>query len=489
MELNWHAYKYYPYEYDLARREVSTLLGEQSPVESPTGLKISTKNKASSLDRLVYFSSYGPTKKLTDQAKLEFFPGSQRASTRQSTRYSAHGLHEYKGKFNPQVPKAILNIFGMRPGQRVLDPFCGSGTSLVEASHLGLSATGTDINPLAVFIANAKLASLQTDPDELRKAADAVLSTRSLKKFDSSARGIYLESWFDEHIFHEIERLKVGISKLDTSIGQILAVCASNLLREYSQQDPMDLRIRRRSSAIPEQPIAQAFAEQVETYATRISLARAAVVSPHSGQAILLDSRDLSTRLDLNNSFDCALTSPPYAMALPYIDTQRLSLVWLGLVDPSSLAPLESRLVGSREYRGIERKTIGAALLGNIDQLPSTEAKFCIQLLNALSDTDGFRRRAVPTLLYRYFSGMACSFRGVRSALKKKAPYALVVGGNHTVLGGQRFDIDTPKHLASIAEMNGWSIREIIPLQTYQRYGYHMNNAVANESMVILEAS
>jgi hypothetical protein len=489
MELNWHSYKYYPYEYDLARREVSTLLGENHPVELPTGLTISTKNKATLLDRLVYFSSYGPTKKLTDQAKLEFSSSSQKTSTRQSTRYSAHGLHEYKGKFNPQVPKAILNIFGMRTGQRVLDPFCGSGTSLVEASHLGLSATGTDINPLAVFIANAKLASLQTDPDELRKAAHVVLSTRSLKKFDSSARGVYLESWFDKHIFHEIERLKFGISKLDASVGQILAVCVSNLLRDYSQQDPMDLRIRRRSSAIPEQPIAKAFADQVETYANRISLARVAGVSPYSGQAILLDSRDLSKRLDLKNSFDCAVTSPPYAMALPYIDTQRLSLVWLSLADPSSLAPLESSLVGSREYRGIERKTISAALLGNINQLPSSEAKFCMQLLNALSDTDGFRRRAVPTLLYRYFSGMACSFRGVRSTMKKKAPYALVVGSNHTVLGGQRFDIDTPRHLASIAEMNGWRVREIIPLQTYQRYGYHMNNAVANESMVILEAS
>lgn len=489
MELNWHGYKYYPYEYDLARREVSALLGENDPVETPTGLKISKKSRASLLDRLVYFSSYGPTKKLTDQAKLEFSSGSQRVSSRQSTRYSAHGLHEYKGKFNPQVPKAILNIFGMRPGQRVLDPFCGSGTSLVEASQLGLSATGTDINPLAVFIANAKLASLQTDPDELREAAHSVLSTRSLKKFDSSARGVYLESWFDQHIFHEIERLKLGISKLDASIGQILAVCASNLLRDYSQQDPLDLRIRRRSSAIPEQPIAQAFADQVETYAKRLSLARAAGVSPHSGQAILLDSRDLSTRLDLKNSFDGALTSPPYAMALPYIDTQRLSLVWLGLVEPSSLAPLESRLVGSREYRGIERKTISAALLGNVDQLPSSEATFCMQLLNALSDKDGFRRRAVPTLLYRYFSGMANSFRGVRSVMKHKAPYALVVGGNHTVLGGHRFDIDTPRHLASIAEMNGWSVKEIIPLQTYQRYGYNMNNAVANESMVILEAS
>ena len=73
--------------------------------------------------------------------------------------------------------------------------------------------------------------------------------------------------------------------------------------------------------------------------------------------------------------------------------------------------------------------------------------------------------------------------------MRDGSPYALVVGGNHTVLGGRRFDIDTPAHLASLAEANGWRTREILPLQTYQRYGLHMNNAVANEALVILEAA
>ena len=95
--------------------------------------------------------------------------------TRQATRYSVHGLHEYKGKFNPQVAKALLNIFGVRSGGRVLDPFCGSGTTLVECTHADVLGLGIDINPFAVFLANAKLRALTTPVAELRGAEQRIL--------------------------------------------------------------------------------------------------------------------------------------------------------------------------------------------------------------------------------------------------------------------------------------------------------------------------
>ena len=62
------------------------------------------------------------------------------------------------------------------------------------------------------------------------------------------------------------------------------------------------------------------------------------------------------------------------------------------------------------------------------------------------------------------------------------------MGGNHTVLSGQRFDIDTPQHLAEIAEQCGWKHVESVPLQTYQRYGYHQNNAINTETLIILRS-
>jgi len=488
LDLLWHPYKYYPYEFELARREISALVSPRSVREVTGGLRLSAPQRPEAADRLVYFAAAGADRRPTLQSRLERVNGN--GSNRQSTRYSAHGLHEYKGKFNPQIPKAILNILAIPSGSLVLDPFCGSGTSLVEAAHIGMDARGTDINPLAVFLANAKIASLRCDPDELRSAAKAALRRKTVPNPLGDARETYLASWFEPAVLREIERLRIALSRLEPDTACILAACASDLLRDYSLQDPMDLRIRRRKSPLPEKPFTEAFSEAVERFAFRTGNAREALGQTGFGRAVLLDSRELSPNTPgIGGPFACALTSPPYATALPYIDTQRLSLVWLGLVAPEDILPLEARLVGSRESRGEERRQMAATLESNAAGLPEAQASYCDELLRAMGETDGFRRKAVPTLLYRYFAGMAASFRGVRSVMSEGAPYVLVVGGNHTVLDGRRFDIDTPAHLASLAEANGWRTREILPLQTYQRYGYHMSNAVVSEAMVILEAA
>ena len=176
-------------------------------------------------------------------------------------------------------------------------------------------------------------------------------------------------------------------------------------------------------------------------------------------------------------------------MALPYIDTQRLSLVWLDILSPDRVRGLEADLIGSREMRGPTRNGMLAAMQANEAGLPEAEAALCRQLQAAIGAEDGFRRRAVPVLLYRYFALMQRSFRAVRGVMRQKAPCGLIVGRNHTTLGGIRHDVDTPTHLAALAASVGWSLDEMIPLQTYRRYGYHMSNAVKAETLVLLRNS
>jgi site-specific DNA-methyltransferase (cytosine-N4-specific) len=272
----------------------------------------------------------------------------------------------------------------------------------------------------------------------------------------------------------------------------VLFAIASNLLRDYSLQDPHDLRIRRRHSALPETPFIEAFTEATALFLRRLEAAQHTLAQrPTVGKALLLDSRFLNPGSNGLGTvqFDCALTSPPYATALPYIDTQRLSLVWLELLAPADMLPLEARLIGSREVRGERKQELLAALLENRRGLPTEQADFCLTLQAAVADQqDGFRRQAVPLLLYRYFVGMAEVLRAVRRCIKDGAPFALIVGRNHTILGGKRFEINTPHHLAALAGCCGWTHEETVPLQTYQRYGYHMSNAVHSEALVIVRA-
>ena len=70
--------------------------------------------------------------------------------------------------------------------------------------------------------------------------------------------------------------------------------------------------------------------------------------------------------------------------------------------------------------------------------------------------------------------------------MKRGAPYGLIVGHNRTTLGGVQQEINTPMHLASVAAAEGWQVDELIPLQTYRRYGYHVSNSVSAETLIIL---
>jgi len=495
VELIRHPYKYFPYELELAKREAKILLPEAVFSETSKGLRVSGSFDAETARRLVYFAGildnehYTPTM----QSQLERVNGNR--PNRQSTRYSAHGLHEYKGKFNPQIVRAILNILDLPLGSRLIDPFCGSGTSLLECVHLGMDTVGTDINPLAVFIANAKLTAISmpavTLRAELAKIVKHARRIKAPKEGRNLAREEYMLAWFIPDVYEEIERLRLAIEEIGPPMSAPLLAVASNLLRGYSLQDPNDLRTRRRKSPLPEKPFIAAYEEAAEQFIDKLEDAQQIVnASKPISRAILADSREITAKaLGSSEKFDCALTSPPYATALPYIDTQRLSLVWLCLIPPAEILPLEARLVGSREVRGQQSKrAMLDQLLGNTAGLPEVQADYCRMLQGALGKDDGFRRQAVPLLLYRYFTGMAQVFSTLRPLMRTDAPFALIVGGNHTVLSGKRFDINTPQHLAEIASSCGWTHTETVPLQTYQRYGYHMDNAVTAEAMVIMRA-
>lgn len=494
--LIWHKYKYFPYEKDLAVREISTLLGASSVELSNFGARVEGCSTPSNASRLVYFSAFENAStgehQATRQTLLERVNGN--GPNRQSTRYSAHGLHEYKGKFNPQIAKALLNIFGVQEGQWALDPFCGSGTSLVEAAHLGVNGIGTDINPLAVYLANAKILALAVPAMQLEKASKqalAALGKMRNRVVRQDARRDYLESWFPSENLDDIEALLLSLQAQHNDESRILLAVASNLLRDYSLQEPSDLRIRRRISPFPEKAYLLAYEEAVAAFVQKLAAAQNVLGLVKPGvEACLMDCRQSldRTKETVPGGFDAALTSPPYATALPYIDTQRLSLVWLGLLEPSEILALEARLVGSREIRGSSKAELLSALEANNANLPTDEALLCTKLQRTLKEQDGFRRQAVPRLLYRYFADMADSFASVRKVMKPGAKYGLIVGGNHTVLGGQRFNINTPSHLVSLAVSRGWKHLETVELQTYKRYGLHSKNASTTEALVILQA-
>lgn len=517
-ELHLFPYRYFPYELELAKREILALGGEE-PIKSPRSFMASGL-KPEAADRLTYFSQVVTPQGeriIPLQALLEESDRNGRtngARRRQHTRYSAHGIHEYRGKFNPQVVRSVCNMVGLRAGSRLWDPFCGSGTVLLEAFHGRMSALGTDRNPLGVLIANAKIAALSATPKALKENVERFASTLRergdvLEDENVTERQIeqvvgrgwtkripsheYLGGWIARPVLAQLVlALDLVDAKVPRALQGLFRVFVSEIVRAVSWQDPGDLRIRRRKDAFSNYPATSRIAEHATEQVRRITAAKECLRASGSWvRAVEGDSQDTtslgsSARRYLEAGVDLVVTSPPYATALPYIDTQRLSLALLGLSTPQRIRTLEFEILGSREIATGVRRATETRLRSNSDKLPDRVAELCGTLLGAVSLSDGFRRINTPSLVYRYFAGMKRCVENAARALRRGGSLVLLVGPSRSTLGGRTYAIDTPKMLADIGEASGLKLVESIPLQAYHRYSLHRHNSIREESLVIL---
>ncbi|HNZ78373.1 MAG TPA: DNA methyltransferase [Bacilli bacterium] len=105
----------------------------------------------------------------------DYFKIIQNNQTRSVNQYLTHWIYPYKGKFHPQMIRALLNIIGLKEGDTALDPFSGSGTTGLEAQLLGINFIGIDISPLCVIQGRVKTESIYVI-DEIKKIKNEVLS-------------------------------------------------------------------------------------------------------------------------------------------------------------------------------------------------------------------------------------------------------------------------------------------------------------------------
>ena len=167
MQLRLHDNVQFIYELVMAQRE---LVAAGIDFEVSEDLRVFEVQDGLDAERLLrrsaYFRSVG--EELTDYHFIQ-----QHNRTRSVNQYLTHWFYPYKGKFHPQMIRALLNITGLEPGDVVLDPFIGSGTTAVEAQLLGINCVGVDISPLCCLISRVKTGAWEI-LDEIEAAADYV---------------------------------------------------------------------------------------------------------------------------------------------------------------------------------------------------------------------------------------------------------------------------------------------------------------------------
>jgi len=158
------------YELSLAELELKALGADFNVTNGLREFKI--LNKSEELKELIKKkASYFRTVK---GDYTDYFNIIQKNQTRSVNQYLTHWIYPYKGKFHPQMIRALLNIIGLKEGDIVFEPFSGSGTTALEAQLLGINFIGIDISPLCVMQGRVKTESIYV-LDEILKIKDEVI--------------------------------------------------------------------------------------------------------------------------------------------------------------------------------------------------------------------------------------------------------------------------------------------------------------------------
>jgi hypothetical protein len=423
---------------------------------------------------------------------------------RRALRYGTHGLHEYRGKFFPQLVRALINIANVPSGGLIADPMAGSGTTTVEAVTAGFATVGMDLNPLSVLMARTKTSLVGASPDDLARAYDRV-RTRLLADADKAKVSgdlaylgslpdqdqKYLKAWFAEPVLADLDRVMTTI--LDEPSGpfqDLLRLALSNILRRVSWQRDDDLRVRREIRTDVEWDAIAEFLQQLGRSIRIVIAFNLQRGSDHVGTAEIAegDARDIASHWAKHlGRVDAVVTSPPYATALPYLDTDRLSLCYLGLLSRPDHRVRDQNMIGNREITEAMRKRLLTQHALTLPDLPDEVVDLVSRVhdLNEKSEV-GFRRRNMSALLAKYFSDMRLVFLGMHDLLRPGGSAFVVVGSNHTVAGGTRVDIHTARLLGLVAQQADLMLDDEVPMEMLVSRDIFRRNAGPTESILML---
>lgn len=421
-----------------------------------------------------------------------------------------HYIHPYPGKIFPYTPIFWFSIPELCPPDgTILDPFSGSGTVLLESIVHPLykrNAYGVEINPLGRLITKVKTTTL--DDKELVKRFHFLLrSTERFNKEDISIPEFKnIEFWFSRKAIYKLSRLKCSIETLDDDeYKDFFWVCFSSIIRKVSKADPfipppVKLKVHKYKNSTQKYGFLMRFIKQagnpdVTSLFERIikvnldrvkSLnkieeikkdkakariiwddARSIKIGKLNGKGKIIKSKAVSLR---PNSIDLILTSPPYLTAQKYIRTQKLELLWLGLLSEKKVADVEKESVGSERVS-----------LKEIDFNRSVGVESIDSLINW---TLSISPQRAATLL-KYFMDMKQAILEMCRVLKNDS-YAILVVGNNTVLGR---NVETYRLLIDLAISLGFKL-ELVVKDEIRRRGMitkrHDSGGLIKEEFVII---
>jgi len=359
----------------------------------------------------------------------------------------SHSIYPYPARLLRQIPRFFLHCEQLAvPGGVVLDPFCGSGTVLIEARAAHMTGWGIDINPFARLLSRVKTTPIGRSL-AWRAAGDVLAEAKAVR------RGIVpdvvnVDYWFSRPVKRALGRLHRAIMESDLSpdLRRYLLVLLALSAERCSLRDPrIPVPVRRHDWQLV--AAKQKAAEVWHTFegAARFVVDRLAAIPSPDGVVSLLEGEDAAQAHEVYRSRladrleqpSLILTSPPYGAAQKYIRSSSLSLGWTGLAKSGELSSLERRMIGREHLRQNE-----------LSCLDTPNANLAREI-SALGSRDPER----AAIYAHYFRGMEKVISNLATLLADGGVLVLVAGSN-AVAGTL---VQTHSHLKDIAMSHGLS--------------------------------
>lgn len=386
-----------------------------------------------------------------------------------------HGLHRFAGKFIPNIPRFILHsILPSKPDHLIFDPFCGSGTTLVEAALAGKEFIGMDIDPLSVMISTAKTQVLSeseicdmekfwSDHDFNRECAHVIPTVPNLTH------------WFTDLALTQLSSIKAKCRELSPRLRLFSLIVFSSIIRRVSNADDQTQKTYV-SHTLPKTPPAPAaifhiFLQRAITgmreYVTRLP-------SAPKGEIVQGDAR-----FNLRDfAFDDVITSPPYIDSIDYIYNQMLEYFWLldeiGIDSYKKYRELRKEPMGFRTYTNSELAVFSCKFI------PDLSEKF-EEICSQVGSKSPKEERVIRSFFYDYAKHLQATYNK-----QAKGRYYVCVIGNSYIRGTS---IPTADFVSSIHNSIGYKLCDKLTYEIrrhYMKFPRRSNSGKINQDHILV---
>lgn len=264
------------------------------------------------------------------------------------TGYATNGLFPYRGKFHPQMIKALINIMHVKRGDTILDPMMGSGTVLIEAALMGINSIGIDTSPFCKFMTQAKIHALSVNLDGIKKISPENIYNYFTNKLGSPKRGSkakYNNKNTKLPMFNQLDRSKE--KDVDAKLEELLKdeKIYNFLLLAFLDSAGYSERSNRKTPYEQFKSILDRYifvSEKIQ------NVLKGFESEPGNAKPMVGDARHLDIS---NSSIDGIIFSPPYSFAIDYIKNDEFHLKKLNV----DIKELKKNMVGLRGKKKREK--------------------------------------------------------------------------------------------------------------------------------------